>query len=152
MVRFPTVTTMARTLFAGLLAGLGLLTSPFGTAFFVFDAPKPIPGGQPKLMRKPGKVFWSVKCQLQDKAGNLWFSTGGEGVYRFDGTSFTNFTTKDGLLDNDVSAIIEDKSGNLVFGTKGGVCKYDGKDFSKYSANTDLHRMPVTCSPGGQRG
>lgn len=144
MVRFPTVT--AHTLLVAFLAGLCLLVAQsFATALLVFDDQKPIPGGQPKLIRKPGTVSWSIHCQLQDKAGNLWFSTGGEGVYRFDGASFTNFTTKDGLLDNDVSAIIEDDSGNLVFGTRSGICKYDGKAFSKYSANTDLHRMPVTC-------
>src|SRR5688572_7625628 len=93
MVRFQTMTTMARTPLVAFLAGLGLLVPSFATAFLVFDDQKPIPSGQPKLLRKAGPVSWSVHCQLQDKAGNLWFSTGGEGVYRFDGASFTNFTT-----------------------------------------------------------
>jgi ligand-binding sensor domain-containing protein len=36
----------------------------------------------------------NVHCGLQDKAGNLWFGTTGDGVYRYDGQTFTNFTTK----------------------------------------------------------
>jgi ligand-binding sensor domain-containing protein len=37
------------------------------------------------------------------------------------------------LRDNDVRAIIEDKAGNIVFGTKSGICKYDGKSFVSFS-------------------
>jgi len=135
-----------------LVAGLGLLAPSFGAAAGAFDDPKPVPGGHPRLVRKSGPVSWSVHCQLQDKAGNLWFSTGGEGVYRFDGASFVNFTTKDGLLDDDVRSIIEDKSGNIVFGTRSGICKHNGKEFSKYGENTELHRMPVTCLLADREG
>jgi ligand-binding sensor domain-containing protein len=84
---------------------------------------KIISNGQPKLIRTQGVVSGNVHCNLQDKAGNIWFSTSGEGVYRYDGKSFTNFTRKAGLRDNDVRAIIEDKAGNIVFGTKSGICK-----------------------------
>jgi ligand-binding sensor domain-containing protein len=43
---------------------------------------------------------------------------------------FTNFTVKDGLCNNNVSSIIQDKSGNIFFGTNKGICKYDGKTFT----------------------
>ena len=33
---------------------------------------------------------------IEDKKGNLWF--GGDGLCRYDGKSFTRFTTKDGLI------------------------------------------------------
>jgi ligand-binding sensor domain-containing protein len=152
MLHFKTATTMACTVFVAFMAGLGLLVPSFGAAPVAFDDPKPVPGGHPRLVRKPGSVSWSVHCQLQDKAGNLWFSTGGGGVYRFDGASFVNFTTKDGLLDDDVRSIIEDKSGDIVFGTRSGICKYNGKEFSKYGDNTELHRMPVTCLLADREG
>ena len=96
------------------------------------------------MIRTQGVMSGNVGCELQDKAGNIWFSTSGEGVYRFDGKSFTNFTTKDGLSSNDVSAIIEDKAGNILFGTKSGICKYNGKSFSKYSENADLNKMVIS--------
>ena len=84
---------------------------------------------QPKIIRTLGTQCENVGCQILDKDGNLWFSISGEGVYRYDGQSFTNITTKDGLCNNDVGAIIQDKSGNILFGTNKGICKYDGKKF-----------------------
>ena len=83
----------------------------------------------PKIVRNLGTKFENVGCQLVDKDGNLWFSINGEGAYRYDGKLFTNFTIKDGLCNNNVSSIIQDKSGNILFGTNKGICKYDGKTF-----------------------
>jgi ligand-binding sensor domain-containing protein len=71
-----------------------------------------------------------VTSGLKDKAGNLWFGTSNEGIYRYDGTSFVNFTEQDGLSNNYVNCMVEDLDGNLWFGTKEGLCKYDGKTFS----------------------
>ena len=74
----------------------------------------------------PGDV---VNRGFLDKSGNMWFTTLKEGVFRYDGTTFTNFTEKDGLCDNAVSSIIEDKDGVMWFGTASGLCSYDGKNF-----------------------
>ena len=72
-------------------------------------------------------LYSSVGAIYRDKSGNLWFGTQGGGVSRYDGKSFTNFTTAQGLANNVVSSICEDKSGNLWFGTQGGgVSRYDG--------------------------
>lgn len=86
----------------------------------------------PKIVRTLGTQFENVGCQLVDKDGNLWFSINGEGAYRYNGKSFTNFTTKDGLCNNNVGAIIQDRAGNILLGTKNGICKYDGNTFTKY--------------------
>lgn len=89
--------------------------------------PKIITVGQPKLIKTQGSSESdNVRCGLQDKAGNLWFGTTGEGVYRYNGNSFTQFTKKDGLNTNTVYAILEDTSGNIWFGTTDGICRYDG--------------------------
>ncbi|MBK9109670.1 MAG: hypothetical protein IPM92_15175 [Saprospiraceae bacterium] len=100
--------------------------------------------GQLKITRTLGIASGNLICNLQDKAGNIWFSTSGEGVYRYDGISFTNFTTRDGLSDNDVNEIIEDKTGHILFGTKRGICKFDGKYFSNYSENFDASRKSIS--------
>lgn len=73
----------------------------------------------------------NVHCGLQDKAGNLWFGTTGDGVYRYDGKLFFNYTMKDGLNSNTVWSILEDKTGNIWIGTDAGVCRFDGKIISK---------------------
>lgn len=96
----------------------------------------------PKIVRTQGTQSGVVRCELLDNEGNLWFSINGEGAYRFDGTSFTNFTTKDGLCNNHVSAIIQDKSGNILLGTNKGICRYDGKMFTKHPIPDSLS---ITC-------
>lgn len=83
---------------------------------------------QPKLTKTQGSDEYStIHCALQDKNGNLWFGTGGEGVYRFDGKLFTQFTVKDGLCNNHVWSMMEDAAGYVWFGTTDGICRYDGK-------------------------
>jgi ligand-binding sensor domain-containing protein len=86
----------------------------------------------PKIVRTFGTYCENVICQLLDKDGNLWFSINGEGAYRYDGKSFTNFTTKNGLCSNNVGSIIQDRAGNILLGTSSGICKYDGNKFTKY--------------------
>jgi ligand-binding sensor domain-containing protein len=97
---------------------------------------------QPKIVRTLGTKYENVGCQLLDKHGNLWFSINGEGAYRYDGKSFTNFTTKDGLCNNDVGVIIQDRAGNILLGTKNGICRYDGHKFKKYPVPDTLS---ITC-------
>ena len=49
----------------------------------------------PKIVRTLGTQSENVGCQLLDKDGNLWFSISGEGVYRYDGKTFTTFSQYD---------------------------------------------------------
>ncbi len=83
--------------------------------------------GQPKLIKTQGSnEYQSITCGIQDKNGNLWFGTGGEGVYKFDGQLFTQYTKKDGLSSEHVWCILEDKDANIWFGTTDGICRLDG--------------------------
>jgi ligand-binding sensor domain-containing protein len=93
---------------------------------------KIISAGQPKLIKTQGsQTSDNIGCSLQDKAGNLWFGTTGEGVYKFDGKSFRQFTVTNGLNSNSVHCIMEDKDDKIWIGTGAGVCLYDGKTFAK---------------------
>ncbi|WP_373520984.1 two-component regulator propeller domain-containing protein [Aquiflexum sp.] len=96
------------------------------------------------IFRYDGKAFTNVTRDLtsarffsvlEDSKGNMWFGSIGSGVFYYDGKSFQNFTTKDGLLNNDVVSIYEDKSGNIWFGVFGGASRYDGKSFRNYIIN-----------------
>jgi len=88
--------------------------------------------GQPKLVRTRGSDrYSSIYCAVEDKTGNLWFGTMKEGVYRYDGKHFTQFTTKDGLGSDTVLSIMEDKSGSIWFGTGNGLCRYDGTTITR---------------------
>jgi hypothetical protein len=46
----------------------------------------------PKIIRAQGVSSGNITCELQDSNGNLWFSTSEEGVYRYDGKNFVNFS------------------------------------------------------------
>lgn len=106
---------------------IGQTTSPKGQ--------NALPNGQPKLFRTQGtNEYVNVHCALQDRKGDLWFGTTGEGVYRYDGKVFTQFTIKDGLNSNTVWSVLEDRKGNIWFGTRDlGLCRYDGKIFTSFS-------------------
>lgn len=88
--------------------------------------------GLPKMTKTQGSdVYDNVHCSIRDAAGNLWFGTTGDGIFRYDGTSFINFTTENGLSSNTVWSVLEDNAGNIWIGTDSGVCRYDGKTMSR---------------------
>jgi ligand-binding sensor domain-containing protein len=62
----------------------------------------------------------------EDKDGNMWFGTD-QGVYKYDGKTFRNYTQKDGLNHVDITrkGILVDKTGTVWVGTHGGVYRYD---------------------------
>jgi ligand-binding sensor domain-containing protein/serine phosphatase RsbU (regulator of sigma subunit) len=82
----------------------------------------------------PNVDIWSIG---QDRHGNIWFGTG-QGVSQYDGESFQNYSTKDGLVDSWVLAVTEDSDGNMWFGTYSGVSRFDGKTFQNYSVKEGL--------------
>src|SRR5690348_2184853 len=61
---------------------------------------------------KEGLAGSTVYCSLQDKDGFMWFGTE-TGLSRFDGSNFTNFTTADGLTDNEILKMFCDSKGRL---------------------------------------
>lgn len=95
-----------------------------------------------KIVRTHGAQSGVVKCEALDNDGHIWFSIAGEGAYRFDGESFTHFTTDDGLCSDDVNAIIQDRTGSILLATNKGICRYDGHTFSEY---LPLDRLSITC-------
>lgn len=83
---------------------------------------------------------------LQDKKGNLWLASW-EGIIRFDGQKFTNFTLKEGLRHYHVFSAFEDKRGVLWFGmVGGGLYRYDGQSFTLFTTADGLANNNVMCT------
>jgi ligand-binding sensor domain-containing protein len=80
------------------------------------------------------KFTSGIRSILHDSKGKYWLGSHQEGVCLFDGKSFVYYTTNDGLPDNQIRSIQEDKHGHIWFGTANGVCRYDGKIFTNYNA------------------
>ena len=87
----------------------------------------------------PELAFTSiVRSIFEDSKGNFWFGSDREGVCRFDGHSFTYFTTQDGLSHNQIRTIQEDQQGNIWLATGAGVSRYDGEKFTVHTAKDNL--------------
>jgi ligand-binding sensor domain-containing protein len=79
----------------------------------------------------------NIMVVYQDKKNNYWFGSWETGVYRYDGRSLINYTTKHGLPINRVDEIKEDNSGNIYFNgcyPNSTISKFDGQIFTTLSA------------------
>jgi len=60
---------------------------------------------------------------VRDSRGFLWFATP-EGVSRFDGYQFTNYSVDQGLTRGSVNDVVETRNGNFWIATSDGVCLF----------------------------
>ena len=89
---------------------------------------------------------------IEDKNGDYWLASW-EGIIKFDGKNFTNYTNKNGLRRYRVFAALEDKFGNLWFGTIGaGVYFYDGKTFTNFTTKDGLASDKIGCIYEDKKG
>ena len=80
----------------------------------------------PKLIKTIGDPrYGNVQCSLQDKEGNLWFGTTENGLYKYNGKSFSRFLEADGLNSDNIYCMLEDNEGKIWIGTQAGLCLYD---------------------------
>ncbi|MBK8500809.1 MAG: hypothetical protein IPL46_00615 [Saprospiraceae bacterium] len=85
-----------------------------------------------------GMVREFVRTMYQDKKGNYWFGTNGNGIIRYDGQTLEKITIEASHQWVSVREIVEDEAGNVWFGTSDGLVKYDGEKFTKFSEKEGL--------------
>jgi len=85
-----------------------------------------------------GMVREFVRTMYQDTKGNYWFGTNGNGIIRYDGQTLETITIEGIHPYMRVIEIVEDKTGNVWFGTSDGLIKYDGKKFTTFSKKEGL--------------
>jgi streptogramin lyase len=102
-----------------------------------FDGEKFIPFSLPDSIVENPQHMLSDKLVfkiIEDKNGNMWFATDGNGIFKYNSGKFTHLTTKTGLVDNNTADILEDSQGNIWIGTfYGGVSKFDGKTYMNFT-------------------
>jgi ligand-binding sensor domain-containing protein len=91
---------------------------------------------------KEGLAGSTVYDVCQDRDGFLWFATE-NGLSRFDGTRFTNFTVADGLPDNEVLKTYADSKGRVWFGAFGKEVSYYYKNRIWNKKNEALLNNPI---------
>lgn len=65
-----------------------------------------------------------VNCIVQTRDGFIWFCTD-DGLSRFDGNTFVNYTRAQGLPHAHVNAMLQSRSGVLWLATDGGLTRFD---------------------------
>ncbi len=80
-----------------------------------------------------------VMSILRDSDGTLWAGSYGHGLYRsVDGEHFTNYSTKEGLLNNSVRTLFEDAEKTFWVGTNGGLERFTAGRFVTVGAAEGL--------------
>ena len=98
----------------------------------------------------PSYVFSLIVDHRDD---SVWAGTWGGGVSHYDGKSWSNYTSTDGLAGNIVYSIVQDQSGFVWFGTNNGLSRYDGQSWITYDTNTGLldnNVYAITPTPSGE--
>jgi len=89
----------------------------------------------------------------QSQDGSLWFATTSQrlgfrqingGISRYDGRTFSTYTTQDGLVSNNVNCIAESQDGMIWFATEQGISGYDGKKFTNHTVDDGLPANRIT--------
>jgi ligand-binding sensor domain-containing protein len=72
-----------------------------------------------------------------DNQGNVWYASSGDGVAKYDGSTWTKYNTSNSQLPHDdVRAITQDNNGDMWFVTwGGGASKFDGTNWTIYNAS-----------------
>jgi signal transduction histidine kinase/ligand-binding sensor domain-containing protein/DNA-binding NarL/FixJ family response regulator len=88
------------------------------------------------------EIGYAVRSIHEDGMGNLWVGTDGGGLLKFNkqNENFVRFTMDNGLTNNSVLRILEDKKGNLWLSTFNGLSQFDTKknQFRNFSQSDGL--------------
>ena len=89
--------------------------------------------------------FELIYSVVYDKKGNAWFGSSTQGLIKYDGKAFTQYTKENGLSDNSVLKLLPDTNDNIWICTRyGGVNKFDGKNFKAINASQGLSENKTT--------
>ena len=78
-----------------------------------------------------GLYAFGPNSLLLDRENNVWV-TGYRGVSKIESFRFATYTNIQGLFADEVSAIAQRNTGEIIFGHFDGLTTYDGKNFTKY--------------------
>ena len=83
------------------------------------------------------KFTSAIRAIFQDSKGNYWFGSHNEGVSFYNGKSFLYFTKFQGLADNQIRSIQEDKNGKIWIVTAKGSSVLENGSLKNYLTNAN---------------
>lgn len=107
-----------------------------------FDGEKftdfPLPRPEVNVISSQATMDWITELE-EDRDGNIWIGRDGYGLTKYDGENFTNYTKRDGLYSNNVSSMLQDRSGDLWITTR--IAESDNPDPEFRKGPGGLNRM-----------
>lgn len=106
------------------------------------------PTAYQRFLSDEEKEATEVHCIIETQSGYIIAGSSGKGVYLIDNTKVgkpvyrQHFTTADGLPDNNIQQILEDKQHNIWMGTDRGLARFD------MTAHNFLTLMPASTLQG----
>lgn len=91
----------------------------------------------------PALAARSVFCLSITSDGTLWIGTEGGGLVQYRDGSFRTFSSKDGLTNNVVRAVLEDRLGGVWIGTDDGLFKFSAGRFVREDGSGSVPRLAV---------
>jgi signal transduction histidine kinase/ligand-binding sensor domain-containing protein len=89
---------------------------------------------------------------LRDSRGSLWIGTDVDGIYRVSGTQVDHYTKTEGLSNDSINAIFEDRESNIWVATKVGVDRFRDVVPYTYSVHEGLSNNEVGAVLAGGDG
>jgi len=92
------------------------------------------------------------KAMLYDRDGNIWIGTAGQGLLRIRNNRVDRFTRTEGLSSNVVTALVEDKEGDIWVATPRGIDRIRDPKLQLYSTQSGLSNDLVNSVLAGHDG
>ncbi len=93
---------------------------------------------RPTVHAQGEQISEYVREVFQDRDGNFWFGTNGDGLARYDGKSLTYLSVVDGLAGSAIRGILQAPDGAMWFATNRGVSRYKSSQFTNYTVANGL--------------
>lgn len=88
----------------------------------------------------PIAISGTITCLAIDGLGNKWLGTKNRGLFKFDGTNWTNYRSSSSPLLNDtINCLAVDAQNKVWIGTKTGLSTFNGTTWSSYQT---VHGLP----------
>jgi signal transduction histidine kinase/ligand-binding sensor domain-containing protein len=103
------------------------------------------------VFTKTDRAEW-VTALMEDREGGMWVGSWGGGARRLKEGKVTSFLIQDGMPDNVVRAIVQDRQSTMWFGTNAGLAAYKDGRFKIYNSKNGLPANQVCAIFEDTRG
>ena len=100
----------------------------------------------------PGLEPLHARNIFRDRSGDLWIGTDGDGLIRIRQGKILRLTTRDGLVNNFIRAMVQSRDGSMWFATDEGVSHWTAHGFVNYRMSNGLSYFSTEALIQDHRG